>query len=68
MAKSFMLSLRFCKVTEEGPIESIFDIMPTNDVENAENVAAEGGQILEREIPSVLNEDISSFSSSRVFS
>ena len=37
---------RFCKVTEEGPIESIFDIIPTNDVENAENVAADGGQIV----------------------
>ena len=32
---------RFCKVTEEGPIESLFDITPTNDVENAEGVAVE---------------------------
>jgi hypothetical protein len=57
---------RFSMVTEEGPVESLFDIIPTNDVENAENVAAEGGEILEREIPSVLNDFESS--SSRVFS
>ena len=30
---------RFCKVTEEGPVESLFDILRMNDVENDENVA-----------------------------
>ena len=29
----------FCKVTKEGPIESLFDIIQTNDVENDENAA-----------------------------
>ena len=52
---------RFCKVTEEGPVESLFNIIPTNDMENAVNVAVEGGEIVEREIPTTLNEDISNF-------
>jgi hypothetical protein len=52
---------RFCKVTEEGPVESLFDVISTNDVENAEDVAVEGGENIEREIPSMLNEDISNF-------
>ena len=30
---------RFFKVTEEGPVESLFDTIPTNDVENDENAA-----------------------------
>ena len=31
---------RYCKVTEEGPIESFFNILPSNNVKNDENVAA----------------------------
>ncbi|KAI2490366.1 hypothetical protein MHU86_24206 [Fragilaria crotonensis] len=52
---------RFCKVTQEGPIESLFDVIPTNDVENDRSVAVGGNENDEREIPSVLNEDVSSF-------
>jgi hypothetical protein len=52
---------QFCKFTEEGPVESLFDIMQTSDVENNENVAVGGDENIEREIQSVLNEDISSF-------
>ena len=52
---------RFCKVTEEGPVESLFDILSRNDVENDGNVALGGDENEEREIPSVLNEDISNF-------
>ena len=52
---------RFCKVTEEGPVESLFDTIPTNDVENDENVAVGGVENEEREIPSMLNEDVSNF-------
>ena len=28
---------RYCKVTEEGPIKSLFNILPLNNVENDEN-------------------------------
>ncbi len=49
------------KVTEGGPVKSLFDGIPTNDVENAENVAVAGDEILEREIPSVLNKDVTNF-------
>ena len=52
---------RFCKVTEEEPAESRFDIIPTGDVEDATNVAIEGGEITGREIPTTFNEDISNF-------
>jgi hypothetical protein len=52
---------RFCKVTEEGPVESLFDTIPTNDVEKDENVAVGGVENEEREIPSMLNEDVSNF-------
>ena len=52
---------RFCKVTEEGPVESLFDVIYTNDVENAEDVPDEGGENIEREITLMLNEDISIF-------
>ena len=59
---------RFCKVTEEEPAESLFDIIPTNDVEDATNVAIEGGENTGREIPTTFNDDIFEFSSSRFFS
>ena len=39
----------------------MFDIIQTNDVENDKNVAVGGDENVEREIPSVLNEDISNF-------
>ena len=32
----------FCNVTEEGPVESLFDIIQTNDVESDKNVAVGG--------------------------
>ncbi len=41
----------FCKVTEEGPVESLFDIIQTNDVENDKNVAVGGDENVEREFP-----------------
>ena len=31
---------QYCKVTEEGPIKSLFNIAPSNNVKNDENVAA----------------------------
>ena len=52
---------RFCKATEEGPVESLFDLPSGNDVTNDTNVAVEGAEIIEREISSILNEDISNF-------
>ena len=52
---------QFCKVTEEGPVKSLFDIIPTNDVGNDQNVAVGGDENDEREIPSISNEDISNF-------
>ncbi|KAI2511756.1 hypothetical protein MHU86_2650 [Fragilaria crotonensis] len=52
---------QFCKVTEEGPVESLFDTIPSNDVGNDEDVAVGGDENEQREIPSILNEDISSF-------
>jgi hypothetical protein len=51
----------YMKVTKGGPVESLFDGIPTNNVENAENVAVAGDEILEREIPSVLNKDVTNF-------
>ena len=42
---------RFCKVAEEELAESLFDIIPTSDVEDATNVAIEGGETTGREIP-----------------
>ena len=50
-------------ITEEGPVESLFDIIPTNDVENDKNVAAGVDENAEREIPTILNEGISNFRS-----
>ena len=47
---------RFCKVTEEGPVESLFDILSRNDVENDKNVTVGDDENTEHEIPSVLNE------------
>ena len=41
----------FCKVTEEGPVKSLFDIIQTKDVENDKNVAVGGDENIEREIP-----------------
>ena len=55
----------FCRVSEERPIESLFNSNPTNDVENAENVAIEGGAIEALELPTILNEDVLSFWNSR---
>ena len=52
---------RFCKVTGEGPVESLFDVTPINDVENMQNVTVEGDENLENEIPSGLNKDVSNF-------
>ena len=34
---------RFCNVTEEGPVKSVFDIIPRNNMGNDENVAVGGG-------------------------
>ena len=44
---------RFCKVTEEGPVESLFNTIPTNDVGNDEDVAVGGDENEQREIPSI---------------
>ena len=52
---------RYCKVIEEEPIESLFITSPLNNVENNENVAAADDENGGREIPRVLNEDISNF-------
>ena len=52
---------RFCKVTEEGPVESFFDLPSSNELTNETDVAVEGAEITEREIPVSLNEDISNF-------
>ena len=52
---------RFCKVTEEGPVESLFDMPLASNMESDKNVAVRGDENQEREIPSVLNEDISNF-------
>ena len=52
---------QFCKVSEDGPIKSLFGLLSGNDLTNNTNVAAEGAEIIEREIPSILNEDISNF-------
>ena len=46
---------------EEGPVKTLFDVIQTNDVENDKNMDDGGDENIEREIPSVLNEDISSF-------
>jgi hypothetical protein len=42
---------QFCKVTEEGPVKSLFDIIQTKDVEIDKNVAVGGDENIEREIP-----------------
>ncbi|KAI2510973.1 hypothetical protein MHU86_3445 [Fragilaria crotonensis] len=53
---------RFCKVTEEGPVEFLFDsTIPTNNAGNDKDVAVGGDENEEREIPSFMNEDASSF-------
>ena len=52
---------RFCKVTEEGPVESFFDLPSANELTNETDVALEGAEIIAREIPVILNEDISNF-------
>jgi hypothetical protein len=48
-------------VTEEGPVKSLFDLIQTNYVENDKIVAVGDDENVEREIPSVLKDDISSF-------
>jgi hypothetical protein len=52
---------RFCKVQQEGPIESLFERPLPDDLEGGGNVAGEADDIEGREIPSILNEDISNF-------
>jgi hypothetical protein len=50
-----------CKVQQEGPIESQFERPLPDDLEGGGNVAGEADDIEGREIPSILNEDISNF-------
>ena len=52
---------RFCKVTEEGPVESFFDLPSANELTNETDVAVEGAEINGHEIPVILNEDVSNF-------
>ena len=53
---------RFCKVTEKGPVESLFDVIQTDDdVVSNKNVAIGGDENDAREILSALNEKFSSF-------
>ncbi len=52
---------QFCKITEKGPVESLFNNIPTYNVENDENVAVGVDENVEREIPSISNEDVSNF-------
>ena len=62
MVKSFILSLNFARsLKKDRSNRSLFDIIPTNDVENDENVAAGVDENVEREIPSILNKDVSNF-------
>ena len=52
---------QYRKVTDKGPIESLFNISPSNNVENDENVAAADDENGRCEVPRVLNKDISIF-------
>jgi hypothetical protein len=62
MVKSFILSLNFARsLKKDRSNRSLFDIIPTNDVENDENVAAGVDENVEREIPSILNKNVSNF-------
>ena len=52
---------RFCKVQQEGPLESLFERVSQENLEGGGRVAGETEEIEGRQIPSILNEDISSF-------
>jgi hypothetical protein len=52
---------RYCKVLQEGPLESLFERPTQDDVQGGEHVAVEADVLEEREIPETLNEDISNF-------
>jgi hypothetical protein len=60
MVNSFMLLLDFARSPRKDRSNPCL-IIHTSDAENDENVAAGGDEKVEHEIPSVLNEDISSF-------
>jgi hypothetical protein len=46
---------------QEGPLESLFETPPQEDVDGGEDVAVEAEATEAREIPRILNEDISNF-------
>ncbi len=56
---------RYCKVLQEGPLESLLDTPPHFDVESGEHMAVEADVLEVHEIPETLNKDISNFSSGR---
>ena len=52
---------RFCKVQQEGPLESLFETPLPEDMEGGGHVAGLPDEEEGREVPSILNEDISNF-------
>jgi hypothetical protein len=56
---------RFCKVQQEGLVESLFERPSQQDVGGGANVTGKAEEIEGREIPSLLNEEISNFRAQR---
>jgi hypothetical protein len=52
---------RFCKVQQEGPVESLFKRPSQQDVDGGAHVTGKAEEFEGCEIPSILNEDISNF-------
>ena len=52
---------RFCKVQQEEPVESLFKRPSQQDVDGGAHVNGKAEEFEGREIPSILNEDISNF-------
>jgi hypothetical protein len=53
--------VRYCKVQQEGAPEHLFNEAQQSDHEGVEDVAVGGEEVVQREVPSILNEDASNF-------
>ncbi len=51
----------YCKVQQEGTSEHLFNKAQQSDLEGVEAVAVGGEEVVQREVPSILNEDASNF-------
>ncbi len=52
---------RYCKVQQEGASEHLFNKAQQSDLEGVEAVAVGGEEVVQHEVPSILNKDASNF-------